>query len=234
MPAAAARRAWQAVNAPNVSVRNSWADGRPSSTQGKHLLAHELTHTLQQGTSPTGIQRTMLPTYPWSGVIIARWSAALRRTPEKDPANPHVNTLADLRRGASVRVIGNSGNWLQVEADVDGTVQTGYVSQELVGACCACVTSAAIENEADLRNGDLYGHDFDFNIEMEYKAAPEGVIPDDPELVWDERSTRSPAWQGLTANTWNDMFALFPSWLGHDRQNARCFPIRIVPGSALM
>ena len=66
------------------------------------------------------------------GRIGARWSAALRSTPRKDPDNPHANTIADLEAGTPVEAIGRSGNWLQVEVTQDDATLTGYVSCELV------------------------------------------------------------------------------------------------------
>ncbi|MCB9232171.1 MAG: hypothetical protein H6581_10935 [Bacteroidia bacterium] len=49
--------------------------------------------------------------YPWEGVVVNAWSAALRKTPQKDPNNPHGNTLADVPKGSRVSVIGKSGSW---------------------------------------------------------------------------------------------------------------------------
>lgn len=99
----------------------------PVSKEGKHLLAHELTHTIQQkGMVQQKVQRHMQEKYPWDGIITNTSSAALREKPGK------TKMLAALPNGASVKVMGNSGNWLYVEAYGNGKMQTGYVSQELV------------------------------------------------------------------------------------------------------
>lgn len=70
--------------------------------------------------------------YHWQGRVTNAWSIALRRTPRKDPANPHRNTIADLERGTLLNVVGRSGNWLQVEVTQGGKSLRGYVSCELV------------------------------------------------------------------------------------------------------
>ena len=70
--------------------------------------------------------------FPWRGQISGAWSAALRKTPKKDAADPHGNTLADLPRDTYVTVNGRKGGWLQVEVELKGKSLSGYVSQELV------------------------------------------------------------------------------------------------------
>lgn len=128
---------------------------RPETESGKRLLAHELTHVVQQTRSPVqgtngesdgfspganGIQRQEVEgeeiarrdEFPWEGRIATGWSAALRETPEKRAGSPHRNTLADLPRGTPVTVVGRDGGWLHVETTVDGEPQSGYVSRELV------------------------------------------------------------------------------------------------------
>ena len=98
----------------------------PSSASGQHLLAHELVHTVQQNKMVNKqINRYMQDSYPWNGIINTS-RAALRGEPN------HSNLIANLPRGTSVRVIGHSGNWLQVEAFIVNIQQTGYISQELV------------------------------------------------------------------------------------------------------
>ena len=99
----------------------------PQSSQGKHLLTHELTHTVQQkkGTK-TSIQRHMQSSYPWEGIISGTWSAALRGKPAL------TDFIANLPKGTRLTVIGNSGNWLHVRVFINNIQKTGYVSQELV------------------------------------------------------------------------------------------------------
>ena len=73
-------------------------------------------------------------------------------------------------------------------------------------------TSAAIKNVQQLRNGDLYGHEFDFVVGLTYtKLGKDATASSDATLEWWEKTDRPPAWQTAVAkNTWNDMFALFP------------------------
>lgn len=70
--------------------------------------------------------------FPWRGQISGAWSVALRKTPKKDAADPHGNTLADLPRDTYVTVNGRKSGWLQVEVELKGKSLSGYVSQELV------------------------------------------------------------------------------------------------------
>jgi hypothetical protein len=72
--------------------------------------------------SPSGI--------PFDGEIIP-WSAALRRTPKKDPAKPYDNIIADLPRGHKVRVLGGKA-WIFVKTHINDKDRVGYVSYELI------------------------------------------------------------------------------------------------------
>jgi hypothetical protein len=84
----------------------------PTTMSGKKLVAHELTHVVQQN---RGLSSSLVmaktkrggktPPFPWIGEIANTWSAALRETPKKDSADPHGNTLADLPRGTQVTVV---------------------------------------------------------------------------------------------------------------------------------
>ena len=110
----------------------------PDSLKGKRLLAHELTHTVQQGfagkvqnkinnsTSVTdtisadansGIQRLIKPNHPWTGTVVDTPLLALRDAPGG-------NTLADLPDNTLVNVVSNSGGWLNLEVD---TSQAGVI-----------------------------------------------------------------------------------------------------------
>jgi len=73
--------------------------------------------------------------FPWVGKIQARYNAALRRTPRKDPKAPHANIAADLDAGTLVEVSGVEKGWLKVEVinPPGDRSEKGYVSQELVG-----------------------------------------------------------------------------------------------------
>jgi hypothetical protein len=111
----------------------------PETPDGRRLIAHELTHVVQQTGWEDGIpaplvQRQPAPTptrqemFPWIGTIRGTWSAALRKEPAK-----HGNTIADLSRGTFVTVNDRKGGWLHVQATTaEGKEVEGYVSQELV------------------------------------------------------------------------------------------------------
>ena len=128
----------KSINAKAFTVGQNIAFGAgeyaPQTTEGKWLLAHELAHVAQQNSS---IQRQpkrdpARRSFPWIGRIGNTWSASLRKSPEKNPDQPHRNTLADLPRDTEVRVINQKGGWLLVNVIVDGKTLEGYVSQELV------------------------------------------------------------------------------------------------------
>jgi hypothetical protein len=70
-----------------------------------------------------------LSTFPWNGRIAHTWTAALRSTPHKDPADPHRGTVADLDVGTDVLVVNRKSGWLKVQL-ADG--RAGWVSHELV------------------------------------------------------------------------------------------------------
>ncbi len=103
----------------------------PATQRGRYVLAHELTHTLQQPsgyTSVTGlVQRIPKDSKdtPFNGEIIP-WSAALRESP-----NHSSRVLVDLPRGHLVSVQGGRW-WILVETIVNGVKLTGYVSHELI------------------------------------------------------------------------------------------------------
>jgi hypothetical protein len=74
------------------------------------------------------IQRVLGPPYPFQGIITTRWNAALRTA-----AGRRSGVIADLPRNTRVTAIANSGRWLQVQTTINGRVETGFVSHELVG-----------------------------------------------------------------------------------------------------
>ena len=103
------------------------------SSEGKKLLAHELTHVVQQKKTHDLIQCSPKEdpkrfSYPWTGQITETWSAALRSSPKQGTGN----TLYDLPRGTKVTVVDRKSGWLHVQVTAEGKSYTGYVSQELV------------------------------------------------------------------------------------------------------
>ncbi|MGN6212327.1 eCIS core domain-containing protein [Parafilimonas sp.] len=135
----AANRSAKSINALAYTHGNNIVFGadqyKPGSEGGKRLLAHELTHVVQQQNN--SIQRKpakdiKYERFPWIGRINAKYSAALRSSPAKDADDPHKNTIADLPYEDFVDVTGYEHGWLKVQATVNEKEVTGYVSRELV------------------------------------------------------------------------------------------------------
>ena len=107
---------------------------QPGSEEGKRLMAHELTHTVQRGEvdAPGKIRRVpkALTELPLQGEIIPE-KASLRSSPEKLKDNPRKNVIADLPAGKKVRVLA-AGAWTLVKTVVSGKNIIGYVSHELI------------------------------------------------------------------------------------------------------
>ena len=77
---------------------------------------------------------------------------------------------------------------------------------------CDCVPRyVRISNAQPVRRGVLYGHSFDVSVLVNYVAAPAGRAGRDAQLIWRETSDRPPAWYGVGANTWVNLFPLFPA-----------------------
>ncbi len=128
-----AAEAARAVNARAYTVGHDVVFGegqfRPASFEGKKLMAHELTHVVQQGNYPKLIHRLIRTPYPWRGIITPAIGANIRSSP--DLSNP-ANIIDAIPRGQTVTVISNTGNWLQVESRYRGPVTTGYIFNTLV------------------------------------------------------------------------------------------------------
>ncbi len=127
----------------------------PTSSDSKRLLAHELTHTIQQGKSSPMINRfgesehrklgnlakTKFPYFARVNTdeVALRSSAKGRKT-----GNEFYNLVASLRKDARVLVVGNVSKWMKVMVEsgaaLDGKTNqpinpyglAGYVSEELL------------------------------------------------------------------------------------------------------
>ncbi len=119
----------------------------PQTSAGRRLMAHELTHVVQQGgtsrdkgfvpVSPVTKTRGLLQRweglehkkvgnraqneFPYRGTILTDMTA-LRATPRKNPSAPHSNIRADIFSGAKVLVLGKERGWVQVLVE-SGTAQ---------------------------------------------------------------------------------------------------------------
>ena len=106
----------------------------PGSKTGKHLLAHELTHTVQQsgGIAPKMIQRVLGPPYPFEGIVTARYSLALRSTPDDSPGAGNYMQPA-MPRNTRVTVLRDNGaGWLRVRTTTDGQVREGWAGHRYI------------------------------------------------------------------------------------------------------
>ena len=117
----------------------------PNSDKGKKILAHELTHVIQQENNNAKLlQRLIRTPYPWKGIIrnnpifnlldvlikgdsiseyIGR-EKTIRSSP--DQKNPN-NIIGTFSLGQPVKVISNTSNWLKVEGQSGGSKLDGYI-----------------------------------------------------------------------------------------------------------
>ena len=123
----------QAVNALAYTVGQDVVFGAgqyaPDTSAGQKLMAHELTHVVQQSQGSNFLQRLIRGPYPWRGVIIPSIGARIRSTPDLSDLS---NVLDAIPRGETVRVLSASGSWLRVESRYRGPVLVGYIYHTLV------------------------------------------------------------------------------------------------------
>jgi hypothetical protein len=128
-----AERSARDANAEAFTAGNHivFGDGRyaPETPDGRWLLAHELTHVVQQHNHVGLLQRLIRTPYPWQGVIVPKIGAHIRSSPE---AKDDTNILDAIPKGQPVTVLSTSGNWLYVESRYRGPVMKGYIYHELV------------------------------------------------------------------------------------------------------
>jgi hypothetical protein len=159
-------------------------------------------------------------------------SQAVPRQPQARPAGPEaVSTAAapgraghDFSRipvfspeatirpaaGVAPRAAFQGERSVEMPGEEEQTVDGGTSATGAATGCDCVPSSVQIKNVSPYRRGRLYGHDFDVEIALTYFQAASGPGTD-AQLFWFERTDRPPAWQGLAANVWNDMFALFPT-----------------------
>jgi hypothetical protein len=95
----------------------------PSTKDGRRILAHELTHVVQQSQGSNYLQRLIRSPYPWIGVIIPRIGANIRSTPNlSDPSN----IIDALPQREKVKVLHASGDWLYVRTHRNPAME-GYI-----------------------------------------------------------------------------------------------------------
>jgi hypothetical protein len=69
--------------------------------------------------------------------------------------------------------------------------------------CCGCVTSATIGNIQPYNDGNRFGHNFDFTIQMSFTAGAGGTS--DCTLEWWEK-TNIPYLDIMSADTWIELY----------------------------
>jgi hypothetical protein len=147
----------------------------PESSDGRHLLAHELTHVLQQdrargATSAMAVSALMETDsvvqrweglehkkvgnraqieFPYRGTILKDMTA-LRATPNKDPSTPHENTKADLLVGAKLLVLGKEHGWLQV------LVESGMARDKKGATIPAATLTGYVSHELVGKSTDVF------------------------------------------------------------------------------
>jgi hypothetical protein len=92
-------------------------------------------------TNGHAIQRLILTTYPWHGVISTTSGAYLRST-------PNGTMIRGLPRGTPVQVVGSAGDWLRVETRYSGHLETGYVHHPLIDDAASSEMQSMVGNSA--------------------------------------------------------------------------------------
>jgi hypothetical protein len=113
----------------------------PETAAGRRVLAHELTHVVQQADHPAQMQRLIRTPYPWRGVIVPAIGANIRGTPDAtDPSN----ILDSIPRGQTVTVISATGNWLRVQSRYRGPMVEGFIFHTLVDDAASSAMAATV------------------------------------------------------------------------------------------
>lgn len=116
---------------------------QPETSQGQRLLAHELSHVVQQkGARPLGglaVNRAALSTSgpriqrqemePWQGVVNTEEDPLMMRATPEVTSPSHLNAVGKLAKGASVTVLsGSKFGWMKVRGTTtEGDEKTGFV-----------------------------------------------------------------------------------------------------------
>jgi len=152
----------------------------PSTPHGRQLMAHELTHVIQQGRAES---------------ISQPEHADTTIQPEEETED------TGLQRSEALSV---SRAPATVARQVEPGLRSGLMLQK--AACPCCADSISISNISRIDTAARMGHNFDVNIGLSYPdSGPSGSCT----LEWWEK-TNVPYHPKMPANTWTDMFALVP------------------------
>lgn len=113
----------------------------PESHEGSRLLAHELTHVVQQAGGGNLLQRLIRTPYPWRGIIVPAIGAHIRSSPD---ASSPANILDSIPHGETVKVLSATGNWLRVESRYRGPALVGYIYHTLVDDATSSSMAASV------------------------------------------------------------------------------------------
>ena len=156
----------------------------PESTEGRSLLAHELTHVIQQGAAD-------------STVALEEESEMGDGTVDrKDELETGDSTLSPPETTLPARTV--------LARKVTPTLTSGPMLQRADCPCCA--DGLTIDNIRKTDNAQRIDHKFDVNFNLQYPASgPKGSCV----LEWWEK-TDVPAVPGHKPNTWTELYALYP------------------------
>lgn len=120
---------------------------------------------------PILIQRLIREPYPWIGVITPAVGANVRSSPDlSDP----LNVQFAIPRGAQVKVLSTTSNWLKIETRYRGPAEMGYVHHTLVDDASASSMAGSVGTTMVWRgSGPGSGTDF----EAWASAATETPLP---------------------------------------------------------
>lgn len=186
---------------------------RPETDAGRRLLAHELTHVVQQGAA--GVQRKPLISRLMNKSQksqVLRQLQVLQQQSDVD-TSLHRKEIAEFQRSHSAEEIADMQRQL-FDGEPNVAIQERDNSRTLrrQDDCACCVNDVKIENISRIDNTRHMGHSFDAVIAMEYPAGASGSGLQSCTLEWWEK-TNVPyaASLGQRANTWHDMFAMIPN-----------------------
>jgi hypothetical protein len=187
----------------------------PGSTEGRQLLAHELTHVIQQGGADPGSVSTESAEAGDTTVVPEEGSETGDSGLSKHEKISAGETTGDISR------------------QVTPKLSSGLMLQRADCPCCADGITISNINRIDIPT--RMGHSFDVDMNLMYPASgPQGRCI----LEWWEK-TNVPYTTGMAPDTWTDMFALLPTsptlapWVNRSEVCASSSPVKITDPPSL-
>jgi hypothetical protein len=155
----------------------------PESTEGRRLMAHELTHVIQQGRADSTV------------------------VPEEESEDGDCSVTGEGDLETAVSTVSKHDPVFVGETDIARSatpkLSSGLMLQRADCPCCA--DGISISNITQIDTAAKMGHSFDVNMNLQYPAnGPQGSCT----LEWWEK-TNVPAIPGHPADTWTEMFAFY-------------------------